>query len=330
MSDHAAWLAQVVEAPIDAELPICDPHHHLWDRPGSRYLMDDLQADLACGHNIVSTVFLECSAFYHSDGPEALRPVGETAFVEREVAPTEGGPVRVAQGIVAYADLTLGAAVAEVLAAHRAASPMRLRGIRHAVAWDATPGIGGYKNQPPGTLLNPRFREGLAQLAPHGLSYDVWLYHPQIVELIDLARAYPETTIIMDHVGGPLMQGPYGDHREETFQHWAQAIAAAARCPNILVKVGGLGQTNPMLGLDQRPAPPTSEVLAEVLAPYVWHVIDQFGPARCMFESNFPVDKASYSYGVMWNAFQRLAQRYTPEERAELFYGTAARAYRLG
>jgi L-fuconolactonase len=330
MTDHDAWLAQVIEAPLEPDLPICDPHHHLWDRPGNRYFLADLVADLDCGHNLVSTVFVECTAFYHPDGPVALRPVGETEFVEREVAPAAGGPVAVAEGLVAYADLTLGAAVSDVLAAHRAASPTRLRGIRHAVAWDASPDIGGYKEQPPGTLLDARFREGYAQLAAHGLSFDAWLYHPQLAELADLARAFPETTIVLDHVGGPLMLGPYGGLREQAYQHWRGAIAMLARCENVVVKVGGLGQANPALGLELRPTPPTSVELAETIAPYVLAVIDAFGPARCMFESNFPVDKASFSYGVMWNAFKRVSARYTPIERADLFYGTAARVYRLG
>jgi len=330
MTDHDAWLALVSEEPLDPALPICDPHHHLWRRADHTYFLPDLQADLACGHNIVSTVFVECTAFYRTEGPEALRSVGELEFVEREVAPAIGGAVAVAEGIVAYADLRLGAGVVEVIEALRAASPTRLRGIRHAVAWDASPNIGGYKNMPPGTLLNPSYREGFAQLEPHGLSFDAWLYHPQIAELIDLARTFPETTIVLDHVGGPLHLDVYGSFREEAYQHWRQAIAAAARCPNISVKLGGLGQPNPALGLDRRATPPTSAELAEALAPYVLPAIDAFGPERCMFESNFPVDKASYSYGVMWNAFKRLAARYTPAERAALFYGTAARVYRLG
>lgn len=330
MTDHDAWLAQVTEEPLDPELPICDPHHHLWVRPGQRYLLPDLQADLACGHHIVSTVFVECSAFYRESGPEALRPVGEVEFVEREVAPAAGGPVAIAAGIVAHADLRLGAAVAEVLEALRAASPTRLRGIRHSVAWDASPDIDGYMNMPPGLLLDERFREGFAQLAPHGLSFDAWLYHPQLAELVDLARTFPETTIVLDHVGGPLHLGVYGAFREDAYRHWRAAMAMAARCPNIVVKVGGLGQPNPALGLDRRPTPPTSAELAEALAPYVWPTIDAFGPERCMFESNFPVDRASYSYGVLWNAFQRLAERYTPAERAALFCGTATRIYRLG
>ncbi len=329
----AAWLAQVAEDPLEPDLPIIDPHHHLWERPGNRYLLPDLLADLACGHRVVATVFVECGARYRAGGPEALRPVGETEFVEREAAPTRAGEIapgtRVAEGIVACADLTLGAAVDAVLEAHREASPERLRGIRHSAAWDASPGIQGYRNPPPGTYLDPRFREGFARLAAHGLTFDAWQYHPQLAELADLARAFPETTIICNHAGAPLCLGPYGAIRERAVAHWHDAVAMLARCENVVIKLGGMGQPNPALGLDERPVPPTSEELAQAIAPYLRHVIDTFGPERCMFESNFPVDKRSYGYGVMWNAFKRVSAGYGAAERAQMFYGTAARIYRL-
>jgi L-fuconolactonase len=336
MPNAAAWLAQVVEDALEPEIPICDPHHHLWERPGDTYLVPDLLADLASGHNVVSTVFVECAAGYREEGREALRPVGETEFVERQVAaataiaPSPGGKVNVAAGIVAYADLTLGAAVDEVLCAQCVASPGRLRGIRCSAAWDASPEIVGYRNPPPGRYLEPLFREGFARLVAHGLSFDAWQYHPQLAELALLGRDYPETTIIVDHCGAPLHLGPYDAIRDQVWVHWRNAIAMLARCENVVIKVGGLGQQNPALGLGKRPLPPTSAELATIIEPYVRQVIDTFGPARCMFESNFPVDKASYSYGVMWNAFKRVSACYTPAERADLFYGTAARAYRLG
>lgn len=329
MPNPAAWLAQVLEDALEPEMPIIDPHHHLWRRAGDPYLLPDLLADLSSGHNVVSTVFVECAAEYRTDGPEALRPLGETEFVERETAPAAGGRIKVAEGIVAYADLTLGAAVDEVLEAHLAASP-RVRGIRCSAAWDASPEIHGYRNPPPGRYLEPSFREGFARLAPHGLSFDAWQYHPQLAELALLARDYPETTIIVDHCGAPLHLGPYDAIRDKVDVHWRNAVAMLARCENVVIKVGGMGQQNPALGLGQRPLPPTSAELAAIIEPYVRYVIDTFGPSRCMFESNFPVDKASYSYGVMWNAFKRVSAGYTPSERADLFYGTAARAYRLG
>jgi L-fuconolactonase len=337
MPNPAAWLAQVVEDPLEPQIPIIDPHHHLWERPGDTYLVPDLLADLAGGHNIVSTVFVECAAAYRVEGPEAFRPVGETEFVERQVAEAalaSGGKVNMAAGIVAYADLTLGAAVDEVLEAQRAASQRgtsrpRLRGIRCSAAWDASPEIIGYRNPPPGRYLEPLFREGFARLAAHGLSFDAWQYHPQLAELALLARDYPETTIIVDHCGAPLHLGPYDAIRGAVWEHWRNATAALARCDNVVIKVGGLGQQNPALGLGKRPLPPSSVELAAIIEPYVRHVIDTFGPSRCMFESNFPVDKASYSYGVMWNAFKRVSAVYSPAERADLFYGTAARAYRL-
>ncbi len=332
MPNPAHWLAQAVEDALEPEIPIIDPHHHLWDRPGDRYLWPDLLADLDCGHNIVSTVFVECRAFPRTDGPEALRPVGETEFVERqlaEVAAAGATHTHIAAGIVAFADLTLGAAVDELLEAHLATSP-RVRGIRHGVAWDVSPGISSYREQPPGRYLDPRYREGFSRLARHGLSFDAWQYHPQLAELALLAQDFPETTIIVDHVGAPLALGPWEGWRSEATAQWRHAMTLLARCPNVVVKVGGLGQPNAALGMNERPTPPTSEGLAEIIAPFVYHVIDTFGPSRCMFESNFPVDKMSFSYGVMWNAFKRVSARYTAAERADLFYGTAARVYRLG
>ncbi|MGI6366880.1 MAG: amidohydrolase family protein [Anaerolineae bacterium] len=329
MPNPAEWLSLVREPALEPALPICDPHHHLWERPGDPYRLADLQADLASGHNIVSTVFIECNAFNRTSGPEALRPVGETEFVVRETAPAAGGPVRVAEAIVAHANLALGAAVDEVLEAHLAAGQGRVRGIRHGVAWDVSPGIASYRNQPPGRYLDPRYREGVSRLKKYGLSLDTWQYHPQLAELVLLARDNPDTTIIIDHCGAPLALGPWADWREQATWQWRGALQRLAELPNTVVKVGGLGQPNANLGMPQRPTPPNSQELAAILEPWVRYVIDTFGPARCMFESNFPVDKMSFSYGVMWNAFKRLSACYSPSERADLFYGTAARVYRL-
>lgn len=327
-TEHDAWLALTKEEPIGPDLPICDPHHHLWDRPNSRYLLDDLMADLGGGHRVVSTVFVECSAMYRQGGPPELRPVGETEFVET-VAKVAPGPVAVAAGIVAHADLTLGARVAEVLEAHLAASPTRFRGIRHSAAWDASPAIGGYMSPPPGLLLDTRFREGFACLGRYGLTFDAWLYHTQLPELADLARAFPDVTIILDHIGGPLHIGPYAGQRDAVFQAWQRGIAGLASCPNVVVKLGGLGMAIGGFGWQDRPAPPGSAELAQAMAPYYLWCIEQFGVDRCMFESNFPVDRRSYSYTVLWNAFKRITQGFSAQERAALFYDTATRMYRL-
>lgn len=322
------WLDQVDEEVIDPALPICDPPHHLWDTAQSRYLLDDVLGDTGSGHNVRSTVFVECMAEYHVDGPDALRPVGETEFVE-SVAEASGD-AKIAAGIVSYADLTLGAAVGDVLDAHREASPTRFRGIRHACGWDASDDVRNSHTKPPQHLyLDETFREGFAKLADRELVFDAWLYHPQISELASLARAFPGTTIVLDHVGGPLGIGPYAGKREEVFDTWRAGICELAACPNVVVKLGGLAM--PINGFDwhKRERPPGSAELAMAIAPYVMLCIDEFGPERCMFESNFPVDKQSCSYRVLWNAFKRLAEGYSADEKAALFHDTAVRVYAL-
>src|SRR4029453_17138891 len=241
--DRDQWLAQVTEEILDPTLPICDPHHHLWDYPGRRYLLDELLADTGSGHRVVATVFVECTSMYRADGPEAMRPVGETEFVNGVAAMSASGrhgPPRAAAGIVSFADLTLGDRVGAVLDAHLAASP-RFRGIRHAAGWEASDQVrNSHTNPPPGLLRGERFRRGFAELAPRGLTFDAWLYHPQLPELTDLAKAFPDTTIILDHFGGPLGIGPYAERRAEVFAAWTTAIRALADCPNVVVKLGGL------------------------------------------------------------------------------------------
>lgn len=334
-TDHAAWLQQTVEETIDPELPICDPHHHLWDYPNNRYLLDELLQDTGSGHNIVQTVFVECMAMYRKPGfgDEILRPVGETEFVQGIAAQSASGnygDTLVANGIVSFADLTLGLGVAEVLEAHIAASPNRFRGIRHAAAWDQSPEIRNSHTHPPQSLfLNEKFREGFACLQKYNLSFEAWHYHTQLPELADLARAFPDTTIILDHVGGPLGIGPYADRRDEVFETWQQGIVAVAECSNVVVKLGGLAMTMCGFGWHKRTKPPGSEELAEITEPYYRYCIEQFGVGRCMFESNFPVDKASCSYSVLWNSFKRIAKAYSAAERAALFHDNAVRVYRL-
>jgi predicted TIM-barrel fold metal-dependent hydrolase len=316
-----------MEAAIEPDLEICDPHHHLWDRPQSRYMPGELLADTGAGHRVVSTVFVECMSGYRTEGPEALRPVGETEFVER-VAREERG-TRVAAAIVGFADLLLGDRVDAVLDAHVAASP-RFRGIRHASGFDPSPDVrNSHTNPPEGLLGVARFREGFARLTARGLSFDAWLYHPQIPELTALARAFPEAPIVLDHLGGPLGIGPYEGKRAEVFAVWQSGIRELARCPNVAVKLGGLTMPICGFGWHRREPLPDSELLARAMAPYYLFCIEQFSPARCMFESNFPVDRVSCSYTVLWNAFKRIAAPFTAAERRSLFHGTAARFYRL-
>jgi len=330
--DHEAWLGQVEETALEPEREICDPHHHLWDRGGNRYLLDELLADLGGGHNVVSTVFVECASMYRAGGPEPLRPVGETEFVNGIAAMSESGgygPARVGEGIVGFADLALGARVGPVLDAHMAASS-RFRGIRHAAGWDASDEIRNSHTAPPqGLLLDRRFREGFSELARRNLVFDAWLYHTQMPELTDLARSFPETTIVLDHLGGPLGIGPYAGRRDEVFARWRSNIAELARCPNVFAKLGGMVMPINGFGFHKRERPPTSRELVDTTGDYYRHALDVFGPERCMFESNFPVDRVSVSYTVLWNAFKRLTEGFAEAEKRALFRGTATRVYGL-
>jgi predicted TIM-barrel fold metal-dependent hydrolase len=326
-----AWLQLTVETPVEPSLPICDPHHHFWDRPDGRYVVEDLLQDTRGGHRIVSTVFIECRERWRKSGPEEMRSIGETEFVEGIVGPRgKYGEIEVAAGIVGFADLALGAAVAPVLEAHLAASPRRFRGIRHSCTWDASPAVKtATPGIPPGLMLDTGFREGLACLHRYGLSFEAWLYHPQLLEFAALARAVPDVPMILNHVGGLLGVGPYAGKRDEVFQAWRRGIAEVATCPKVVVKLGGLGMVRCGFDWHTRPAPPNSAELVDATAPYYLFCIEAFGPNRCMFESNFPVDKISFSYGVLWNAFKRMTKDFSPTERAALFHDTAARVYRL-
>ena len=327
------WLAGRQEDILEPQLAIVDPHHHLWEWPTWRYLLHDLLADLRSGHKVVATVFVQCMAMHRADGPPELRPVGETEFVNGVAAMSASGrygPTRVCAGIVGYADMRLGAKVADVLEAHLRAGGGRFRGIRHIAAWDADPTIVNPSlAAPAGLLADTRFREGFARLAPLDLTFDAWLLHPQIDDLTALARSFPGTRIVLNHVGGPLAIGTYAGRRDEVFGHWATAIRTLATCPNVFVKLGGLGMRVNGFDFHEQPVPPSSEHLAAAWRPYIETCIEAFGPARCMFESNFPVDKGSYSYAVFWNACKRLAKGASANEKADLFTNTASSFYRL-
>jgi predicted TIM-barrel fold metal-dependent hydrolase len=327
------WLAQYTEEVIDPSRPIVDPHHHLWDRGGQRYLIEEMVADIASGHNIVATVYVEARSMYRAGGPEALRPVGEVEFVNGVAAMSASGgygPAAICAGIVGHANLLLGEGARAVLEAEIAAGQGRFRGIRHSSAWDADPEIAHmYAARPKGLLLDTTFRNGFACLAPLGLSFDAWLFHPQIGELADLARAFPETKIVLDHCGGPIGLGRFANRREETFVNWKASIQEIAKYPNVVVKLGGLAMR--LLGYDfhERPEPPSSEDAAAAWRPYMETCIEAFGPARCMFESNFPPDKGQCSYQVIFNAFKRIAAQYSETDKTALFSKTAAEVYRL-
>ena len=333
MFDRPQWLAQVVENILEPERPIVDPHHHLW-KPGHRcrYLLDDLWADTGSGHRVQQTVFIECGAEYLDTGPQAMRPVGETVFVVQAAQRAAKGPPGAARigGIVGFADLTLGAAVQDVLHAQLEAGGGLFRGIRHHASWDASENVPKSRIDPPPHLYSyPAFRDGFACLAPLKLSFDAWNYHPQIPELTQLARAFPDTTIVLDHFGGPLGIGPYSGRRREVFKQWKRDIAALSRCPNVFAKLGGLAMTINGFGWHERERPPNSDELLETQRPYHLQTIEHFGTERCMFESNFPVDKISASYPVLWNAFKKMAAGFSADEKEALFRGTAMRVYRL-
>ena len=342
------------ETILEPDLPIIDPHHHLWDRAAAatttpppapkhgfdhvlrrvpRYLFDELLADMRRGHNVIATVYMECGSMYRAGGPAAMRPVGETEFVNGIAAMTASGlygDVRACAGIVGHVDMNIGAAAAAVLEAHIAAGGGRFRGIRHAAAASADPNVlGPLHGRPEGLYLSSAFRAGFATLAPLGLSFDAWMLEPQLPDLVDLARAFPETSIILDHVGTPLGIGIYKGRREERFETWKRSIHDLAACANVSVKLGGLAMM--FAGFDSFMSdPPTSSVqLAAEWKPYIETCIEAFGVRRCMFESNFPVDIGSCDYDVLWNAFKHLASGASAEDKTALFSDTARRVYKL-
>src|SRR5712671_5752604 len=327
------WLDRRKEPILEPELPIVDPHHHLWQRPGWRYLLEELLTDTGSGHNIVATVYMEASSMYRDRGPEEMRPVGEVEFANGVAAMCGSGvfgKTRVASGIVGHADLMLGSRVEPVLTALMRAGGDRFRGIRHGVSWEAeAAGLRPNPNTHAGMLADKKFREGIAVVGRLGLSYDVSLYHTQIGEVADLASALPNPRIVLNHVGGVLGLGSYRSKQEEVFSRWASSIKALAARPNVFVKLGGLGQSYTALRFDGDAEPPSSEKVAARFRPYVETCITTFGASRCMFESNFPVDKISYSYPVFWNACKLMAKGASSSEKADLFAGSAARCYRL-
>ncbi len=326
------WLALTQEEILEPELPIIDAHHHLWDHRG-RYMLDEILADIGSGHNIRATVHVEADAMYRAGGDPAFACVGETEFVNGVAAMSASGlygAARVCAGIVGFADMRLGDRVAEVLDAHIMRAGQRFKGIRHCAAFDRDPSVNTTPIPiPEGLMGSAEFRSGFRHLAPRGLSFDGWLYHTQIAEFAALADAHPETVLILNHVGAPIGIGSYAEDRMGVFTDWSKAVRELARRPNVRMKLGGLGMTLFGFGFEKRERPASSTELAEGWRPHVEHCIEQFGVERCMFESNFPVDKETCSYALLWNAFKRLAGSLTPNEKHALFFETARRAYRL-
>ncbi len=357
------WLARSPEEAIDPQQPIIDSHHHLWDwlprfelpeetlsktEAGAqygysalplRYLGDDLMDDVrGGGHNVINTVFIECMTMYRADGG-TMASVGETEFANGIAAIADsnlyGSDVRCCGAIVGFADLTLGAAVEPILLAHQAASP-RFRGIRHAYAWHESPDIGNAQHPPEdnqGLLARDDFRAGFAVLDRLGLTFDCWGYHTQLNEVEDVARAFPNTTLVVDHIGGPIAKGPLAGERDgKVFSEWLRGVRSLAACANVVMKLGGCGMPAYGWGYSEREAPPTSTEMAAAWQPYFAALIEAFGVERCMFESNFPIDKVSCSYTNLWNAYKRItrALELSATEEDELFFGCAARVYQIG
>ncbi len=329
------WLALTPEPTLEPGLPICDPHHHFWDFrlervPYQRYLLHELNADIYSGHNVRSTVFIEARSMYRGDWPVELRSSGEVEFVQGMAAASASGiygPTRAAAAIIGNADLSLGDRVEPVLEALLAASPNRFRGVRRSASWDPHPDVENRAEQ--GLLGSDDFRAGARVLAHMGMSLENTLYFHQLPELVDFANEMSDLTIVLNHIGGLYRVGPYANRDDEVLPAWRDGIAAVAKCPNIYLKLGGVGQ--PRYGFDWYTweKPIGSEELAEALSPLMNYCIEQFGPDRCMFESNFPPDKVSSSYNVLFNAFKRLSKDYSASERASLFHDTATGVYRL-
>ncbi|WP_411288501.1 amidohydrolase family protein [Phenylobacterium sp.] len=333
---RAEWLAQVSEAPLEPDLPVIDAHHHLWKLPQETYLLPELLADLhpdGGGHNIVATVFAECGAMYRTSGPPEFRSVGEVEFANGVAAQSASGAFGQTQACAAIfgsVDLMLGREAGRVMDAHIARAPDRYRGVRPIVAADPHGVLDPWPSAPAGMMASAGFRDGARELARRGLSLDIWVFHHQLAEVAALAAAVPDLTIILDHIGTPLGMGYYAGRQAEVFADWQTGLARVATCRNVVVKLGGLNMHFNGFGWNERPRPPTSDELAAANGPYYRAAIDLFGPDRCLFESNFPMDKRACGYGVLWNAHKKMVRDFSAGEKALLFHDVAARIYRIG
>ena len=324
------WLATLEEEVLEPDLPIIDPHHHLWVRNGYTYLLPELAADLASGHNVTATVFAECHSMYRKDGAEEQRSLGETEFVRGQSAMSASGAfgiTRACDVMFGNVDLTLGDAIEPLLAQHLDASGGRFRGVRLSSGWHADDRIHNVAEQP-GLLIDQRVDEAVVVLCRMGMSLDCWLYHTQLDEVAQLADKHPELTIILNHVGSPILGGPYRGKSDEVFQEWQAAIARVGQRENVYVKLGALPIRMPDYEGD-RTLPPGSEEVAAAWRPWMETCIEAFGAARSMYESNFPVQKRWCSYQVCWNAFKLISAGASEGEKSDLFTGAAARAYRI-
>ncbi|CAH0357038.1 amidohydrolase family protein [Sphingobium sp. CECT 9361] len=325
------------EAPIAAHRPVIDTHHHFWGEGHSGaakfgvFLPEDFIATVSqSGHSLAASVYVDCGWAFRKNGPEHLRCVGETEYADAVATRFASAPALVGKlcaGIVGRADLMLGDAVTEVLEAHLEASPNHFRGIRELVAYD--PDAYQALSIPPGKTLDPRFKAGFARLAPLKLSCDLLCTHTMLADVADLARTFPETSIILNHLAGPIGIGRFADKRAEVLADWRGKIVDLAQFPNVFMKLSGMGSDVMGLGWQHGKSSPDSGTVAAAIRPYIDTAIDAFSPARCMFGSNFPVDRQSFSYGVMWNAFKLATAGHSVDDQSQMVFGTAARVYRL-
>jgi predicted TIM-barrel fold metal-dependent hydrolase len=324
------WLALHVETALDPSQLVIDSHHHLYHRPGLRYLLEEYLADLDCGHNVRATVAVQARAMLRAEGPLDLASLGETEFLNGQAAMSASGiygTARVSAAIVGHVDLTLGDRLRPVLERHMAASA-RLQGVRQPLAWDAdTTLLNPAYGTTEGLADNAAFRQGLSVLQDLGLAFEIWAFYPQLPRLARLAAAFPDLTFVVNHLGGVIRAGAHAER--DIYPLWRQGLAALADCPNVLVKLSGLGMRLSGLGFDERAQPPSSEDLAAVWRPWMMTALELFGPSRCMWGSNFPVDKGSYSYGIGLNAIKRLLTDATPDDRQDVLWRTAARHYNI-
>jgi L-fuconolactonase len=325
------WLAQRREEIIEPELRIVDPHHHVLDLPRNRYMFDDVLADFRSGHNVVASVHVQAHSMYRADGPEEMKPVGETEFINGVAAQSASGlygPLRMCAGIVGTTNILLGDAVEPVLEAHMAAGGGRFRGIRPSLAWHESDQI-RVLDIPPHLLMRKEARAAIACIDKLNLSLDTWVFFTQLDEVVDVCRSFPGLTVIVNHAGGPVGIGPYAGKREEMFRVWRQKIEALAQCPNAVIKLGGLAMRYGGFEFNKLPAPPSSDLLVGKWQSFIDVCIENFGPRRCMFESNFPIDRGMCNYHVLWNAYKKMAKGYSSEEKDYLFAKTAANTYKL-
>ena len=332
------WLAQTSEQIIDPEQRIIDPHHHLW--PGvstdssentNQYLLEDLWADTGSGHNVTNTVFIDCSQCYWNSTDQAINPVGETEFVKKiaDVSKTDPKQATIS-GIVGHVDMLLGFEAERVLEKHLEIGQELFKGIRHAGGWDSHPNVrNSHHNACEGLYLLPNFLNGLQTLAKLGFVFEAWQYHHQIPQITELAKQNPDLVIILNHFSGPLGIGPYENKQAEIFSQWQKDLKELSQHENVFAKLGGLAMPVNGFGFHIQDKPPTSDEFILKQKAYYETTLEYFTPARCMFESNFPVDKASISYSVLWNAFKKLATSYSASEKDQLFYKTASKVYQI-